>query len=104
MSGSLTHGVNVGQAASVDIAQSVLELGGSGQGVEHVDDGGGDLAHSAVVGGGGVQDLVQQGADDGCVVALGVTDGGSCGAVGGGGQEAQAAQVCGGTQVLQVNK
>lgn len=98
---SLTHGVHVCEGGAVDVAEGVLQLGGARQLVEHGHDGGGDLVHSAAVGGGGVQDLVQQGADDGSVVALGVTDLGGCLAVGGGGQEAQAAQVGGGTQVLQ---
>jgi len=64
----LTHRIDVGKARAVAVDESVSELRGASQGVEHVDDGGGDLGNGAVVGGGGVDDVVQQGADDSGVV------------------------------------
>lgn len=99
--GDLTCRVNVGDARAVDALQGVLQLGGSAQGVEQVDDGGGDLADGFVVGRDGVDDLVQPGTDDAGMVALGVSNLGSRLAVGRGGEEANGSQVGGSTQVLQ---
>ena len=87
----LTHGVDIGEAGSALVGEGVLELRAAGELVQHVDDGGGDLVHGAVVGGGGAQDLVQQGADDSGVVALGVADRRGGRTVGGCAQERNAA-------------
>ncbi len=65
----LTHRVDIGQAGTVIVDQGVSQLGCAAQRVEHVHDGSSNLGHSAIVGWGGVDDLVQQGTDDTGVVA-----------------------------------
>lgn len=74
MDGGLTVGVDIGDGGALGVGQLVAQLGGASQGVDGGGDGRGDLLHGLAVGRGGVDDLVQQGAHGGRVVALSVTD------------------------------
>jgi hypothetical protein len=60
--------IDIGKAGAIGVDQGESKLGGSSQSVEDVDNGGGDLGNGAVVGGGGVDDFVEQSTDDSRVV------------------------------------